>query len=191
MEAMAIRNCERFLDPDVDVIAVNVAGCGAFMKRYTHIYSDHPALERIGPKFKDILEVVWQLLEKDPELKNDWVWPEKGQKVTYHEACHLVHGQGVSDIPLRLLQSIRGLEYIPLNEATLCCGSAGTYNITHPDDARRIQARKLDNILATGADIVALGNPGCNLQIASGLQERGKRSMRILHPIELIDRSWR
>lgn len=190
-QAMAIRNCERFLDLDVDVIAVNAAGCGHFMKRYTHVFSEHPALEQIGPKFQDIHEVVWRLLEGNPALKNEWVWPGRGQKITYHEACHLVHGQGIGDIPLRLLQSIRGLEYVPLNEATVCCGSAGTYNIAHPEEANRIQARKVDNILATGADIVAVGNSGCALQIASGLQDRGNRSIPCLHPIELIDRSWR
>jgi glycolate oxidase iron-sulfur subunit len=190
-EAMAIRNCDRFVGLNVDVIAVSAAGCGHFMKRYTHAFADHPALREIGPKFRDVHEVVWQLLEGNPSLKNQWVWPERGKKVTYHEACHLVHAQGVSDIPRTLLQSIQGLEYVALNEASMCCGSAGTYNIFYPDYAHRIQERKIRNILATGADMVALGNSGCALQIASGLKAKGRSDIRCFHTVELIDRSWR
>jgi len=190
-EAMAVANCERFRNLDVDVIVVNAAGCGYFMKNYNHEFDSHPAVREVGPKFRDIHEVVWQLLEENPVVKCDWVWPGRGKKVTYHEACHLVHGQGISDIPLKLVQSIKGLEFVPLNEATMCCGSAGTYNIFHPEEARAIQERKIKNILASGANIVAVGNSGCALQIASGLREKGRPDIRCYHPMELIDRSWK
>ncbi len=188
-EAMAVANCERFRNLDVDVVAVNAAGCGYFMKSYTHRFADHPAVREVGPKFRDIHEVVWQLLQENPSVKSHWVWPGRRAKVTYHEACHLVHGQGISDIPLKLVQSIQGLEFVPLHEATMCCGSAGTYNIFHSEAARRIQERKIGNILASGADIVAVGNSGCALQIASGLRAKGRSDIRCYHPIELIDRS--
>ena len=190
-EAMAVANCERFRNLDVDVIAVNAAGCGNFTKSYVQGFADHPAAREVGPKFRDIHEVVWQLLKENPSAKSHWVWTGKRRKITYHEACHLVHGQGISDIPLKLVQSIQGLDFVPLDEADMCCGSAGTYNIFHPEEARLIQERKIGNILATGADIVAVGNSGCALQIASGLRARGRSDIRCYHPIELIDRSWR
>jgi len=126
----------------------------------------------------------------DPSLKDQWIWPRKGEKFTYHEACHLVHGQGISEIPRNLLQSIQGLEYIPLNESTMCCGSAGTYNIFHPELANEIQERKIKNIIDTKASIVAVGNSGCALQILSGLKEKGKYRIKCYHPVEMIDMSW-
>jgi glycolate oxidase iron-sulfur subunit len=190
-EMMAIENCERFADLDVDVIATNAAGCGLFMKTYTHSFPRHPTIEKIAPKFRDIHEIIWQLLEMNPAILNQWVWPWPDKKVTYHEACHLVHGQGVSVAPHRLLQSIKGLDLVPLHEATMCCGSAGTYNLFHPESAQAIQARKIDNVLDTKASVVALGNSGCALQIMSGLKERGRRDIKVMHVVELIDMSWR
>jgi glycolate oxidase iron-sulfur subunit len=189
--AMAIQNCRRFLDLDVDVIAANAAGCGLIMKSYSHAFPGDPTLEKIAPKFKDIHEIIWQLLEMNPAIKDQWLWPKPGEKVTYHEACHLVHGQGISAVPLKLLQSIKELEFIPLNEATLCCGSAGTYNLFHPDSAAAIQSRKIENILDTQATVVALGNSGCSLQIMSGLKAHGKGNIKCLHVVEMIDMSWR
>jgi len=188
---MAIENCERFLDVGVDAIAVNAAGCGSSVKSYMRALPDHPVIQKIGPKFKDIHEIIWQLLEMNPSLQSQWIWPRRGQRFTYHEACHLVHGQGISDIPIKLLQCIQGLEYIPLEESTMCCGSAGTYNVFHPDLAKKIQARKIANILDTKANIVAVGNSGCVLQILAGLKEKGRNNIKCYHPVEMIDISWR
>ncbi len=188
---MAVENCRRFVDTEVDAIAVNAAGCGAWAKAYTRAISDDPVIHRIGPKFKDIHEIIWQLLEMNPALKDQWIWPDGKQTYTYQDACHLVHGQGISDIPRKLLQCIQGLEYVPLNESTRCCGSAGTYNIVQPELAQEIQARKISNILDTKADIIAVGNPGCALQILSGLKKARKSAIKCYHPVELIERSWR
>ncbi|HEG43921.1 MAG TPA: (Fe-S)-binding protein [Phycisphaerales bacterium] len=188
---MAIENCERFLDMGVDTIAVNAAGCGLRVKAYTRALPHHPVIQKIGPKFKDIHEIIWELLEMNPALKNQWIWPGGKERYTYHDACHLVHGQGISDIPRKLLQCIQGLEYISLKESTMCCGSAGTYNIFHPELAQKIQSRKIMNILDTKASIVAVGNSGCSLQILSGLKEKGKSNVKCYHPVEMIDISWR
>lgn len=188
---MAIKNCERFLDMDVDVIAVNAAGCGYFIKNYEHAVEDNEVIEKIAPKFRDIHEIIWQLLETDPSLRDQWIWPRRGERFTYHEACHLVHGQGISDIPLKLLRSIKGLEYVPLNESTMCCGSAGTHNIFYPELSKKIRERKIKNILDTKTDIVAAGNSGCALQILSGLKEKRRFGIRCYHPVEMIDKSWR
>jgi glycolate oxidase iron-sulfur subunit len=190
-EMMAIENCNHFLGMDVDAIAVNAAGCGYFIKNYSRTVPDNPIIKAIGPKFKDIHEIIWMLLEMEPALKDQWIWPRKGKSFTYHEACHLVHGQGISDIPLKLLKSIQGLEYLPMNESSMCCGSAGTHNIFHPELARKIQQRKIRNILDTKADIVAAGNSGCVLQILSGLNRKGRYGIKCYHPVEMIDMSWR
>lgn len=188
---MALKNCERFLKENVDTIAVNAAGCGSLIKNYRHSFPDKPIIEQVSLKFRDIHEIIWELLEMDPSIKEQWVWPRKGERITYHEACHLVHAQGISDIPMKLLESISGLEIIPLNESTLCCGSAGTYSIFHPEEAEKIQQMKIKNILDTKASIVAVGNSGCALQILSGLKEKRKRGIKCYHPIEMIDISWR
>jgi glycolate oxidase iron-sulfur subunit len=127
----------------------------------------------------------------NPSFKDQWIWPRVNQRFTYHEACHLVHGQGISDIPLKLLQFIQGLEYVPLKEASMCCGSAGTYNIEHHEMAQKIQDRKIKNILGTKASIVAVGNPGCTLQILSGLKQKGRNNIKCFHPVEMINLSWR
>jgi glycolate oxidase iron-sulfur subunit len=187
---MALKNCKRFLDLEVDAIAVNAAGCGSWVKAYTHALPDHPVIQEIAPKFKDVHEIIWQLLEMNPALKDQWRWPDGKARYTYQDACHLVHGQGISDIPRKLLQCIQGLEYVPLKESTRCCGSAGTYNICQPEMAEEIQSRKIRDILATKADIIAVGNPGCTLQILSGLRKAHRTGIKCYHPVELLEKSW-
>ena len=187
---MAITNCERFAGLDVDAIAVNAAGCGFFIKNYGKAVPGNPVIEEIGPRFRDIHEIIWELLDMDPSLKDQWIWPRKGEKFTYHEACHLVHGQGIGDLPLTLLKYIRGLEFVPLNESSMCCGSAGTHNIFYPELSQKIQERKIRNILDTGSGIVAAANSGCVLQILSGLRQKGKFRIKCYHPVEMIDMSW-
>ncbi len=111
-------------------------------------------------------------------------------KVTYHDACHLCHGQGIRNQPRTLLQMIPGLELVPLEESEICCGAAGTYNLTQPEMSERLGRRKMDHLQATGADVVATGNVGCILQIARKIKERGS-AMEIAHPIDLLDRAYR
>lgn len=188
---MAIENSRRFLDLDVDTIAVNAAGCGSWIKEYAHALPDHPVVQEIGPKFRDIHEIIWQLLETDPKLMDEWIWPGKRETYTYHDACHHIHGQGISETPRILLQHIQGLEFVPMNESSLCCGSAGTYNIFQPELAQEILDRKIMNIRDTQARIVAVANPGCTLQILSGLKGFRKSRIKCYHPLELIDMSWR
>jgi glycolate oxidase iron-sulfur subunit len=111
-------------------------------------------------------------------------------RVTYHDACHLAHAQGIRDAPRRLLQQIPGLTLVELAEADTCCGSAGSYNLTEPQMARRLGARKAANIAAAQADCVAVANPGCALQIRAALRREGL-SPEVLHPVELLDRAYR
>jgi glycolate oxidase iron-sulfur subunit len=109
-------------------------------------------------------------------------------KVAYHDACHLAHAQGVRAQPRDLLRSIPGIELVEPAEWELCCGSAGIYNLTRPEAAAELGARKADNLLATGAEVIAAANPGCTLQIAAHLERKG-RPLELVHPMELLRRS--
>ena len=110
--------------------------------------------------------------------------------MTYHDSCHLVHGQKISRQPRAILASIPGVSLVELPESTWCCGSAGIYALTQPDQAEALLRRKVDHINTTSAEIVATANPGCHLQIARGLEEAG-RPVRVVHPVSLLARAYR
>jgi glycolate oxidase iron-sulfur subunit len=112
-------------------------------------------------------------------------------RVAYHDACHLQHAQGVREQPRKLLKGIPGLEVAEIPEATLCCGSAGVYNLLEPETASQLGARKVENLLATHAQAVLSANPGCLLQLMKGLRERGLAEMPAFHLVELLDASIR
>ena len=170
----------------LDAIVVNSAGCGSQMKDYGQLLADDPAYasraSAFAAKVRDVSEwldeIGWVALLK----------PAVGPQITmaYHDACHLVHGQGVREAPRALLSRLPGTRWVPLLESEVCCGSAGIYNFTEPDMARRLQARKLDSIVSTGASVIATGNPGCLAWIASGLKERGLPDIRVAHPVTLL-----
>jgi len=170
----------------LDAIVVNSAGCGSQMKEYGQLLAGDPAYAAKASAFAAKVRDVSEWLEEI-----GWVAPLKsavGPQVTmsYHDACHLVHGQGVRDAPRALLARLPGARWVPLPESEVCCGSAGIYNFTEPAMAKRLQARKLDAIAATGATTIAAGNPGCLAWIASGLKERGLSEIRVAHPVTLL-----
>jgi glycolate oxidase iron-sulfur subunit len=169
----------------VDAVIVNVAGCGAMLKDYGHLWPDDMQAERVrlATKVKDIHEFLDQLGIIPPPGEIDLT-------VTYHDACHLAHAQQLRESPRRLLNKIPGLKLVELAEADLCCGAAGTYNLTQPVMANRLGRRKLENILRTGATVLATANAGCMLQIARHARF-GRRKLTIVHPIELLDASYR
>ena len=106
-------------------------------------------------------------------------------RVTYHDACHLAHGLGVREAPRRVLASIPGVTIVEMMESDLCCGSAGSYNLTEPAMARELARRKADNIVAAGADYVVLANPGCEFQIAAELRRRGSK-IKVVHLADFL-----
>jgi glycolate oxidase iron-sulfur subunit len=166
---------------DLDFIVTNAAGCGSAMKRYGHWLPADPGAERLAARIRDVSEV---LEDADfPIGRLDLV-------ATYHDACHLVHGQGVRAQPRTLLRRIPGLRLVELQDSDLCCGSAGVYNLVEPDMADRLLERKVNCIVATGAQVVLAGNPGCLLQIAKGCRARGL-GIEVLHPVELLARASR
>jgi glycolate oxidase iron-sulfur subunit len=109
--------------------------------------------------------------------------------VTYQDACHLAHAQRITAAPRRLLAQIPGITLREMKESSVCCGSAGIYNVTQPEMARRLGARKAENVAATGAEIVATANPGCALQMRSHLRENNS-PMNVQHVIELLDQAY-
>jgi glycolate oxidase iron-sulfur subunit len=109
--------------------------------------------------------------------------------VTYDAPCHLLHAQRISAPPLRVLGAIPGLALVPLEGSEHCCGSAGIYNLVEPETSDRVLVPKLANIAASGAPLVATGNPGCLMQIGAGLHKAGMRA-RAVHPVDLLDASY-
>ncbi len=183
----ARRTIDVFEQANVDTIVINAAGCGSTLKEYGHLLRDDPAYAEkarvFASKCRDISEI---LAELEPQARRH---PLR-LKVAYHDACHLQHAQRVREQPRRVLAGIPELELVEIAEAALCCGSAGIYNLVEPQPARELGDRKVQHVLATGAQALVSSNPGCLIQIASGL-ERAERSMPTLHMVELIDASIR
>jgi glycolate dehydrogenase iron-sulfur subunit len=169
----------------VDAVIVNVAGCGAMLKDYGHHWHDErqPAREALAHKVRDVSEFLDELGLVTPAGEVPLV-------ATYHDACHLGHAQKIREAPRRLLAQIPGLTLRELPEAELCCGAAGTYNLTEPEMSGRLSRRKLDNILSTGARAVVTANAGCLLQIAREARARGEK-LWVAHPMDLLDLSYR
>jgi glycolate oxidase iron-sulfur subunit len=161
---------------DLDFIVTNAAGCGSAMKEYGHRV---PELAPFAARVRDVMELLAGAhLELGP----------LDLTVTYHDACHLVHGQRMRHEPRQLLSRIPGLRLVELGDSELCCGSAGVYNLLEPGMARELLDRKLARIAETGARVVAAANPGCLLQIAWGCRERGL-DVALVHPVELLARA--
>jgi glycolate oxidase iron-sulfur subunit len=178
MRARARRLAASF-PPDLDFIVTNAAGCGSAMKEYGHWLAGAPEVVRLATRTRDVSELL-----AEAELPLGPV----NVVATYHDACHLAHGQRIRREPRVLLGRIPGLRLMDLAEGELCCGSAGIYNLLEPEMADRLLERKLDRIVETGARVVVTGNPGCMLQMAKGARMRGL-DLEILHPVELLARA--
>jgi glycolate oxidase iron-sulfur subunit len=185
----ARRNIDAFVPKDgpaVDFITTTISGCGAMLREYDYLLRDDPdyadRARIFASKVRDISEVLLDLgltrLLKHPV----------NETVTYHDACHLAHAQRVTAPPRQLLAAIAGLKLVPLAESDLCCGAAGTYNLTEPEMSSSLAERKVRNIAATGASICATGNVGCAMQIQSEADAKHV-SIRAVHPVELLHRA--
>jgi glycolate oxidase iron-sulfur subunit len=185
---MARRNIDAFtaLGPDIDAYVTNVAGCGTMLKEYEELLHDDPPYAQRArafvAKMRDINEFLADLPLKPPT-------EPVPLKVTYHEACHLCHGQQIRSQPRLLLESIPGLELVELPESDWCCGAAGTYNLTQPQMSARLAERKLLNVDATGAEVLATANVGCMMQLMQHARLTG-RKVRVVHPIDLLDAAY-
>ncbi len=183
---LARANIEAFEKAGFDAIIVNAAGCGAALKEYGHLLKDDPSYADRATAFsstvRDVVEFLGDAgLSATPGPLN-WT-------VTYQEPCHLAHAQRVTKQPRALITAIPELTLIEMPESSLCCGSAGIYNLIQPDMSSALLTRKLDNALSTGAEAIVSANPGCMLQLAAGLRARGDRRP-VIHLIELLDRAY-
>jgi glycolate oxidase iron-sulfur subunit len=187
-QQLARRNIDQFAPEQFDAIITNAGGCGSHLKHYAKLLVDDPVYAKRAAlwdaKVKDIHEWLAQIKIRNPksEIRN--------QVVTYHESCHLTHGQKVVSQPRELLKTIPGLQLVELPEANWCCGSAGIYNLTQPEMANQLLERKIAHIKSTGATTVATGNPGCLLQLINGAAKVGLK-LRIMHPITLLAEAYR
>jgi glycolate oxidase iron-sulfur subunit len=186
----AAANCSAFgfgptdLGP-IDAIVTNAAGCGAMLKDYGHLLHNGPHAEagaKFTAKVRDISEFLTHLGPVPPTHPLPI-------KATYHDACHLAHAQQIRTPPRQLLGMIPELELLPLMESELCCGAAGSYNLTQPEMAERLGRRKAENILATGAQAVFTGNVGCLMQITRHLRSQ-QPNFWVAHPIDALWASY-
>jgi glycolate oxidase iron-sulfur subunit len=188
-EEQALKFARQLIDvftrAEVDAIVVNAAGCGSSMKEYAYLLRDDPKYaeraKAFSAKCKDVSEILAELPAQAPRHPLPL-------RIAYHDSCHLQHAQAIRTQPRQVLKTIPQLEILEINEAALCCGSAGIYNLVQPETARELGDRKVQNCLATGADMVVSSNPGCLLQISSGLKRAGK-PLPVVHMIELVDAS--
>jgi glycolate oxidase iron-sulfur subunit len=180
--AQARINIAAFEASGAERLVSNAAGCGAFLEEYAALLEDDPEWAARAAAFSATVVDVTEHLVKEGLRRP--VRPF-GIRVTYDDPCHLIHGQRVARAPRLVLAAIPGLEVVPLAESTWCCGSAGIYNLTHPDAAGRLGERKVERIVATGAEMVVTGNPGCMVQISAGLRAIGS-PIRVIHPVSLL-----
>lgn len=192
------QNVTAFDDPSIDAIIVNVAGCGAMLKDYAHISEelthkggardleahDHNSPEsKFCHRVKDISEFLAALGPIEPRGRLEAV-------VAYQDACHLQHAQKIKQQPRDLLKLIPGISLRAINEAELCCGAAGSYNLTQPEMADRLGQRKVNCLLEVKPDLIVSGNAGCSLQLQAQLKKAGS-AVLVVHPMELLDLSYR
>jgi glycolate oxidase iron-sulfur subunit len=201
-QELARRHLDRFPLDELDAVITNAGGCGSHLKHYAKLLADDPAYreraQRWDAKVKDIHEWLAQIGFVPPRppgggARGDTTPPSAAPSplvVTYHESCHLCHGQKISRQPRELLRAIPGVQLVELPEANWCCGSAGIYNIVQPEMADQLLRRKLQHLRATGASVVATGNPGCLLQLLQGAQREGLR-LRVVHPVTLLAEAYR
>ena len=186
--ALARACIEAFEAAEVDLVVTNAAGCGSTLKEYGELFHGDPRLAARAEAFSRKARDVSQVLAAAPRA--DGAPGRLDLTVTYHEPCHLCHGQKVRQEPRQLLRSIPGLRLVELAESDLCCGSAGVYNLTEPEVALRLLERKIEHVARTKAEVVASGNPGCLLQLALGIRRAGL-PVRAVHPVELLDWAYR
>ncbi len=184
---MARRNIDAFEQSGATYIINNAAGCGSALKEYAHLLHDDPIYAERAEHFSERVRDITEFL-----AARQFVVPLQpvSLKVTYQEPCHLVHAQRIGAQPRELLRRVPGLELLEMEEATLCCGSAGIYNVTRPAMSRQLQERKIAHITETHADAVVTANPGCFLQLQSGLQ-RASSPIRVMHIVDVLDRALR
>ena len=185
--ALARKNVEAFNDKSSAPIITNAGGCGAMLVSYAHLLADDEQFAGRSHEFSARVRDISQQLQVSG-LKEGA--PLDEAKITYDASCHLIYGQHAGDAPLQMLRAIPELEFMPLEGSERCCGGAGVYNLMEPELSRAVLEEKLSHIKHTGAQVLATGNPGCQMQIGAGAQ-LGAVPLQVCHPVELLDESYR
>ncbi len=185
---LARKQIDQFPPGQFDAIITNAGGCGSHLKHYHKLLADDPVYRERASlwdrKVKDIHEWLVEIGFKAPA---NHALP---CVVTYHESCHLAHGQKITAQPRQVLRAIPNLNLVELPESNWCCGSAGIYNLIQPAMANELLERKLRHIKATGSTTVATANPGCLLQLINGARPR-QMALRVVHPVTLLAEAYR
>jgi glycolate oxidase iron-sulfur subunit len=184
--AAARANLDAFAREPLDAIIINAAGCGSTLKEYAHLLPDDPRAAAFSAKVKDLSEF---LVESGPHSTLNFQLST--QLVSFHDACHLAHAQRITHAPRVLVKAVAGDNYVEMPESDVCCGSAGSYNLTEPAMAERLQVRKVANILRSGATCVVTTNPGCLLQMRAGLDQAGAGQVETIHLADYLARALR
>ncbi len=182
-DTLARKQLQLFGEIEADAIIVNAVGCSAQLKEYGRFPSRDRQALAAALKVRDLTEF----------LASIDILPPKGNlkmRVVYDDPCHLLHAQGISSEPRKLISAIPGITLLPLPESDFCCGSAGSYSLTESEMSNAILERKMEHISATGADAVITANPGCQIQLAWGVRQKNM-NIPVLHIAELLDRAYR
>lgn len=184
--AQAKQNIALFEKANVDFVVTDCATCGSKLKEYGQILRDAPQwaerAQLFSAKVQDVSEFLMSIPLEKPKGRVD-------ARVTYHDPCHLRRAQSVWKQPRALMQMVDGIDFVELPESDWCCGSAGSQLITHYETSTRVMGRKIDNLKSTGADIIASGCPGCQMQLLTGIRKQGL-DVKVMHPIQLLDQAY-
>ena len=180
---MASNNAEALLSVDPDVVVSASAGCGSTMKEYGELLPGNDEAEELANKTRDIHELLDEYGFEAPSGRLD-------TKVVLQDPCHLLSTQRIGEAPRKILRGIPGVELVEMSEPSVCCGSAGTYAISQRDMSMRLGDRKARNVIASGATVMATGNPGCALQLTNAL-DRAESEVKVRYVVDLLDEAYR
>ena len=183
---MARRNIDIFLNAGVERIVTVSAGCGSAMKEYAQLLRDDPEYVDKATRFAEMTVDVTEFLTSLP------LDPPQGElplRATYQDPCHLVHAQRISQPPRELLRSIPGLEFVEMEDSSRCCGGAGTYSMLQRDLSSRLLRNKMEKVRATSPDLVVTANPGCMMQLETGVRNQGSHA-QVLHIVDVLDMAY-
>ena len=184
---MARRNIDVFLNAGVERIIVASAGCGSAMKEYRELLRDDPGYGEKAERFSNMTLDITEFLVSLP------FDPPGGRlrgHITYQDSCHLAHAQRITDAPRAILNSIAGLDFVEMENASLCCGAAGIYSITQRELSRKLLESKMSGVAATGADTVVTANPGCVIQLEAGFRLAAIPG-RVCHVVDILDEAYK
>lgn len=184
---LAKKNIEVFEQLDVDYIVSNAGGCGAMLKEYAELFRDDPEWLERAKTFCSKVRDISELIVQEGQLP---AASGRGERVTYQPSCHLQYVMKVKDAPQKILQQVDQIEFVPLPESKLCCGSAGIYNLLQPEMANDVLDKKMTNVRKTQSDVIITANPGCLLQMKAGLYREGlTEQVQAMHIVDFLTES--